>query len=202
VITDQCNTKLHIVVILHFLEWGEHNFSGATCDKMAGGTKEAKDWESLLGYQFQIQYLGQSLSPTFPDDVYLHTDGTANSSIVKNLWDSTKLCTNKNLHTSYSFICCLFNDALNVADYTPSNDRMSIEQWVGKDVEGSGRDLIWGVIPKLACSADLDWIGTLLVDMRTRNTPKYVTGPPVPSRSSSFICYYIVICSRVVTYKS
>jgi hypothetical protein len=31
-----------------------------------------------------------------------------------------------------------------ISDYTESNCRMSSEWWIGEDVEGSGRGLIWG----------------------------------------------------------
>jgi hypothetical protein len=39
------------------------------------------------------------------------------------------------------FIYSLFNDAFSISDYTASNEDDS-EQWIGKDLEGSGRDLI------------------------------------------------------------
>jgi hypothetical protein len=48
----------------------------------------------------------------------------------------------------YLFFCGLFNDA--VCNYIASNDRIINEQWTGKDMEGSDRDLIEVTIPAFA----------------------------------------------------
>jgi hypothetical protein len=45
----------------------------------------------------------------------------------------------------YLFICGLFNDAVSSLDYKPiasTSDRMVNEKIIGKDMEGSDRDLI------------------------------------------------------------
>jgi hypothetical protein len=40
------------------------------------------------------------------------------------------------------FICSLFNDAFSVTHCVASNERMTSELWIGKDLEESGRGLI------------------------------------------------------------
>jgi hypothetical protein len=42
----------------------------------------------------------------------------------------------------FSFICGLFNNAVSRSGNTASSGRMINEQWIGKDMEGSGRGLI------------------------------------------------------------
>jgi hypothetical protein len=37
------------------------------------------------------------------------------------------------------YICDLFYDAVSSSDYTASNNRITNEWWIEKDVEGSGR---------------------------------------------------------------
>jgi hypothetical protein len=50
----------------------------------------------------------------------------------------------------YLFICGLFNDAVSSSGYVTSNGTMISEWWIGKDVEGSGLDLILDTVPSLA----------------------------------------------------
>jgi hypothetical protein len=46
---------------------------------------------------------------------------------------------------SVYFIFGLFNDTFDYSDYVPSDDMIS-EQYIGKDVQGSGRGLIFRVL--------------------------------------------------------
>lgn len=38
----------------------------------------------------------------------------------------------------FSFVCCLFNDAVNISGHMKSNDRMSNKYRIEKDIEGCG----------------------------------------------------------------
>jgi hypothetical protein len=44
------------------------------------------------------------------------------------------------------FLFSLFHDAFSLAQTIVSNKRMIGEWWIGKDVEGSGRSLLWSTI--------------------------------------------------------
>jgi hypothetical protein len=45
----------------------------------------------------------------------------------------------------FPFICGLFNDAVSVSDYMFSSSRMISESWIGKYVEGSGRNIMYSI---------------------------------------------------------
>jgi hypothetical protein len=63
-------------------------------------------------------------------------------------------CSNHLFYCIYLFIIGLFNDAVHSPDYTASNESIISESWIGKDVEGSGRGLMWGTIPEFTWK---DW---------------------------------------------
>jgi hypothetical protein len=74
----------------------------------------------------------------------------------------------------------LYIDAASSAHYIASNDRM-ISEWIGKDVEGTGRGLIKGTIPAFGWS---DW-------GRPRETQSGYPGfEPETSRIRSRIAYH------------
>jgi hypothetical protein len=53
-------------------------------------------------------------------------------------------------HIKYYGFYGLFNDAASSSDYMTSNGTLISRKWIGKDVEGSGRGLIWSIIREYA----------------------------------------------------
>jgi hypothetical protein len=49
----------------------------------------------------------------------------------------------------FLFVCCLFNDAVNISGRVKSNDRMSNKYRIEKDVEGIGCRIFWGLVRNL-----------------------------------------------------
>jgi hypothetical protein len=52
------------------------------------------------------------------------------------------------LRTGKQFLCLcvLFNDTVSSSDYIALNDNVINEQWIWKDMEGSGHGLVYGSI--------------------------------------------------------
>jgi hypothetical protein len=67
----------------------------------------------------------------------------------------------------------LFNDATNSSEHISSNGRDICEQWIGKDLEGSGGALFQGIVAAICWRKTTAVVSDLWDEYWTRNSEQF-----------------------------
>jgi hypothetical protein len=103
-----------------------------------------------LSYSIASTYLVYSL--TLKTDAVWFSETSANFSCITrhHIPEYNTLHSHRceNLRSNWLYLYGLFHDALISSDHIVSNGTMINRWWIGKDVEGSGSDEVWGINPE------------------------------------------------------